>query len=124
MKIFRNSVCSFIPHQKLHPSYHPVWFPRFYNKVLLSYPLKELKKMQRKVATWILGTFCTLFFFSIEVIAGLISIHLYLCKLSGRAQLRAYSFPHNYILQSLLKSRLSLYNDSHCLSLDSISLHQ
>ena len=72
------------------------------------------------MAIWILDTFQTLHSFGIEVIAGLIPIYLYLCKLSGRAQLRAYLLLHNYILQSLLKSRLSICNDSYCFLLDSL----
>jgi len=80
--------------------------------------------MQRRAATWILDAFCTLSSFGIEAIAGLIPIHLYLYKLSGRVQLRAHSLSHNHILQLLLKSRLSLYNDPHHLSLDLLSPHQ
>ena len=57
----------------------------FYNKAPLSYPLKELKKIQRRAAIWILGIFHTLLSLSIEAIASLIPFHLYLCKLSGRA---------------------------------------
>ena len=34
----------------------PLWF---YNKAPLLFPLKELRKMQRRAAIWILGTFCT-----------------------------------------------------------------
>jgi len=81
-------------------------------------------KMQRRVAIWILGAFHTLPFFGIEAITGLIPIHLYLCKLSGRAQLKAHLLSHNYILQPLLKSKLSLCNDPHYLLLDSLSPHQ
>ena len=57
----------------------------FYNKAPLSYPLKELKKIQRRAAIWILGIFHTLPSLSIEAITSLIPFHLYLCKLSGRA---------------------------------------
>ena len=97
IKILGNSVCSLIPHQKwlLYKSCvlsialysFQLWF---YNKVLLAYLLKELKKMQRRVAIWIIGTFWTLSFFGIETIADLIPIYLYLHKLSSRAQLKAY----------------------------------
>ena len=52
---------------------------------------------------------------------GLIPIHLYLYKLSGRAQLRAHSLSHNHILQALLKSRPSLYNILHHFLLDLLS---
>ena len=81
-------------------------------------------KMQRRVATWILGAFHTLPSFDIEAITDLIPIYLHLCKLSGRAQLKAHSLSHNYILQPLLESRLSLCNNPHCLLLNSLSPHQ
>ena len=93
----------------------------FYNKVLLSYSLKELNKIQRRAAICILGTFCIFSSFSIEVITGLILIHLHLCKLSGRAQLRAYLLPHNHILYSLLESRSFICQYLHCLFLDLLS---
>ena len=72
----------------------------------------------------ILDAFCTLPSFGIEVITGFIPIHLYLYKLSRRVQLRAHSLSHNHILQLLLKSRLSLYNDPHHLLLDFLSPYQ
>ena len=77
--------------------------------------------MQRRVAIWILGVFCILSSFNIESIIGLILIYLHLCKFSGRAQLRAHLLPHNHILHSLLKSRPSIHNVSHYLSLDLLS---
>jgi len=88
------------------------------------YLSKELSKMQRRVAIWILSTFWTSSSFGIEAIASLIPIHLHLCKLSGRASLRAHSLPHNYILQLLLKSRPSLYKDPHCFSLNLLFPYQ
>jgi len=59
MKILGNSVCGLIPHQK-HLLYKSCILPItlygfqlwFHNKAPLSYPLKKLKKMQRRVATW------------------------------------------------------------------------
>ena len=93
----------------------------FYNKAPLLYLLKKLRKIQRRVAIWILGTFQTSSSFGIEVIVGLIPIYLHLCKLHGRAQLRAHSLSHNYILQSLLESRPLLYKDPHYSLLDSLS---
>ena len=80
--------------------------------------------MQRRIATWILGTFHTSPSFGIEAIVDLIPIYLHLCKLSGRVQLRPYSLPYNHILWLLLESRLSLYNDPHYVSLDLLSPQQ
>jgi len=51
-------------------------------------------------------------------------IHLYLHKLSRRAQLRAHSLPDNHILKSLLEARPNLNTNPHCLSLESLTLFQ
>ena len=56
--------------------------------------------------------------FSIEAIVSLIPIHLHLCKLSGRAQLRAHLLSYNHILCLLLKLRQSLCNNPYHFSLD------
>ena len=68
----------------------------------LSYPLKSLGKLQRRAAIWILGAFKTVPSFGLEVITGLIPIHLHLQKLSRRSQLRAHTLPTNHILRSLM----------------------
>ena len=73
--------------------------------MLLSYPLKELRKMQRRVVLWILEAFCTSLMSGIEAIAGLIFIYLHLQKLNSRYHLRAYSLPSNYIIKLLLEMR-------------------
>jgi len=128
MKILENSVHSLAPQQKclLYRSCilpitlyeFQLWF---FNKAPLSYPLKELNKMQRKATIWILDAFCTLLSFGIEAIADLIPIHLHLQKLSSRSQLRAHFFLYNYILRSLLKSKQPFANIFHCLSLDAFT---
>jgi len=89
----------------------------YYNKALLSYPLKKLKNIQKRVAIWILGAFQMSPSFGIKAIVGLIPIYLYLCKLSERAQLRAHLFPDNHILKSLP----SLNIDPYCCSLNSLT---
>ena len=111
MKLLGNSSHGLIPQQKylLYRScILPITLYGFqlwsYNKVLLSYPLKELNKMQRRAAIWILGVFCISLSFSIETIIGLIPIKLHLQKLSGRLQLRAHSLLYNHILKSLLET--------------------
>ena len=81
--------------------------------------------MQRRIAIWILGTFWTSPSLDIKVIVDFIPIYLHLWKLSGRAQLRAHhALPHNYIIQSLLESRLSIHSISYQLSLDSLTPYQ
>ena len=77
--------------------------------------------MQQRAAIWILGAFWTSLFFEVEAITGLIPINLHLCKLSGQAQLRAHSLPHNHILYVLLESKPSYDHTSHPLSLDSLT---
>ena len=98
----------------------------FYHKAPLSYPLKTLGKLQRKVVIWILGVFKTSPSYDIEVIIGLIPIYLYLQKLSGRSQLRAHSLSSNYILRLLMNNISNIPNFTshsylHLLSLNSLT---
>jgi len=72
--------------------------------MLLAYPLKELRKMQRRAVIWILRMFHTLLSLGIKAIAGLIPIHLHLQKLSSIFQLRMHMLPPNHIVKSLLES--------------------
>ena len=67
--------------------------------------------------------FCTSSF-GVKAIAELIPINLHLCKLSGQAQLRAHSLPHNYILYSLLESRPSNNSLHHPLFMDFLTYCQ
>jgi len=77
----------------------------YYNKILLSFSLKELRKIQHRATLWILGTFCTSLTLEIEAIAGLILIYLYLQKLSRRHQLRTSTLLSNHAIKSFLESR-------------------
>jgi len=54
----------------------------YYSKAPLAYSFKELRKMQRRVEIWILGTFYTSPTLGIKEIAGLILIYLDIQKLS------------------------------------------
>ena len=56
----------------------------------------------------------------IEVITGLIPIHLYLQKLIGRFYLWAYLLPLNYIINLILDLRNSSNQEPHWLSLDKL----
>ena len=76
----------------------------YYNKTLLVYPLKELRKMQWRAALWILGIFYTSLMLGIEAIVSFIPIYLYLQKLCGRFHLRAYSLLLNYIIRLIRPS--------------------
>jgi len=83
--------------------------------------MKILGKMQRRATIWILGAFKTSPLFSVEAIAGLIPINLYLQKLSGRSQLCAHSLPNNHILHFLMKPKSVTPSRSHMLSFGSLS---
>ena len=63
--------------------------------------------MQCKAALWIPGAFCTSPTGGIEVLAGLIPIHLYLKKLAKRSCLRAAMLPSQHALLSLLSAHTS-----------------
>ena len=125
MKILRNSVYGLISYQKqlLYRScvLSIILYKfqlQFYNRVPLLYLLKKLRKIQRRVAIQILSIFQTLSSFGIKTIVDLTSIYLHLCKLSSKAQFRAHTLSHNYILRLLLESRLLLNKESYCFSLD------
>ena len=96
----------------------------FYTKAPLSYLLKILRRMQRRVALWILGAFWTSPSFSIEAIIGLIPIYFHFKKLSGRSQLRAHTLPNNYILWSLLELRPNITSNPYCLFLSLLIKYQ
>ena len=112
MKILGNLSHGLIPYQKCL-SYRSCVLPItlyslqlwHYNKTPLSYSLKVLNKIQRRAAIWILGAFQISLSFGIKEIADFIPIHMHLCKLSGKAQLRAHTLPDNHILRLLLKAR-------------------
>ena len=90
----------------------------YYNKAPLTYPLQELRKMQKRASLWILSIFCTFLSVRIEAIVGLMFIYLHLQKLSRRFHLRAYSLLANYIIKLILEARPSDNIKSHLLFLD------
>jgi len=59
--------------------------------------------------------------FSIETVAGLIPIHLYLQKLSSRLQLKTQLLLPNHIIKSMLESRHLNSNNNHCLLLEKLT---
>jgi len=128
MKIIGNSTKGLIPQQK-HLLYRSCALPItlygfqlwFYSKAPLSYPLNSLGKLQRRVATWILGAFKTSPSYGIEAIAGLISIYLHLQKLSSRSQLRGHTLPTNHIIRLLLDNSPNHPSPPHDLSLSTLT---
>ena len=96
----------------------------YYNKAPLSYPLKIMNKMQRRVALWIVGGFKTSPLMGIEAITSLIPINLHLQKIGERSQLRAYLLPPNHILHSLMSLSIEFLHYQHPLSLNSLTRKQ
>ena len=93
----------------------------YYNKVLLDYPLRALRKMQQRAAFWISGTFQTSPIMGIEAILGLIPIYLQLKKLYGRFYLRNFSLLSNHIIKSIINTKgTNNYITHHCLFLNKL----
>ena len=90
----------------------------------MMYHLKALKKIQRKVAIWILRAFKTSLLYSIEAITGLVPIKLHLQKLGGRSQLWAHKLPSNYLVCSLIYSQLSTPSTYNVIPLNSLTYWQ
>ena len=73
-----------------------------YNRAPMSYHMKALNKMQRRVAIWILGAFKTLLLERLEVLAGIIPVKYHLQKIAKRSQIRSFKLPENHILNILM----------------------
>ena len=115
MKLLGNSSCGISSLQK-HLLYRccilsialygfQLWF---YNKAPLSYHIKILNKIQRRVAIWILGAFRTSLTEGIKAIASIIPIRFHLQKIARRSQIRPFKLPTNHILRSLMDDLPSL----------------
>ena len=74
----------------------------FYNKILVSYHMKILNKIQRRAAIWILGAFKTSLLEGIEAIAGIIPIKYHIQKIAKKSQLYLLKLSNNHILRNLL----------------------
>jgi len=96
----------------------------YYKGAPLSHPLKKLKKIQCRVVLWIMEVFYTSPSWGVEAIAGLIPIHLYLSKVSGRHHLRIVSLPKQHALNSLLDNQHLKKAKPHCLSMDNLTSKQ
>ena len=108
MKPLENLLWSISPIQKcqLYKCYVlPITLYRFqlwfYNNAPMSYHMKILDKMQRRVAIWILGVFKTFPTKGIEAIAGIILIKFHLQKLA-RSQIWSFALPSNHIIRDLI----------------------
>jgi len=71
--------------------------------------MKVLRKMQRRAAIWILGTFKTSPADSLEAIAGLIPIKFHLQKLTSRSQLHTAALLKNHLIRTLMDDPLNLH---------------
>ena len=67
--------------------------------------ITELKKIQRRAALWITGTFWTSPSEGVEAIVGLIPITLHLRKLNSKHYLRYTFIPPSHTINSLLNSQ-------------------
>ena len=72
----------------------------------------------------ILNASYTLLTMKIKTITGLISIHLYLQRLSSCDQLQPSTLPHNYAIKTLLKRRYALLSKPYYLSLENMTSKQ
>jgi len=79
----------------------------FYNKAPLLYPMKILRKMQRRATIWILGAFKMLSTKGLEAIMGLIPIKLHLYKLTSRSQVCSATLPENHLIKTLMDDPLN-----------------
>ena len=95
-----------------------------YNKGPLSYPLRILNKIQRRVALWIVDAFKMSPSMDIKAIAGLIPINLHLQKIGGRSQLRVHLLPPNHILRSLISPSPESLPHQHPLLLSTLTRRQ
>ena len=122
MKLLGNSSCGISPLQKcllyrccilpIALYGFQLWF---YNKAPLSYYMKILNKMQRRVAIWILGAFRTSPTEGVEAITGIIPIRFHLQKIARRSQIRPFKLLTNHILRSLMDNLppLSIFPNLH-----------
>ena len=99
----------------------PLWY---FKSATLFFPIEKLRKMQWKAILWIIGAFYIFFSWRIEAIASLISIQLYLDKLSSRYQLRTASLCNNHVIKSFFEHYLMSDSIPHCLLLDNVTLKQ
>jgi len=106
----------------------PIALYRFFlwhfKNVLLSHLLKKPRKMQWRATIWIMEAFCISPTYRIETIASLISIYLYLNKISSWQQLRTASLPSNHAINLLLKYHYSKNTPPHYLSLEALTPKQ
>ena len=93
----------------------------FYNKALISYHMKILDKIQRRVAIWILGTFKTSPSKGIKAIAEIIPIRFHLQKITKRLQMQPFKLPTNHILRNLMDNSLSSSTSQNPYSIGSLT---
>ena len=79
----------------------------FYNNAPLSYPIEIPGKMQRRAAIWILGAFKMSPTEGLKAIVGLISIKLYLYKLTSKSQLCSTALLENHLIKTLMDNPLN-----------------
>jgi len=86
--------------------------------------MKILRKMQRRVAIWILGAFRTSPIDSLKAIAGLIPIKFHLQKLASRFQLCSAALLENHLIKTLMDEPLNMHNKPSPLSINTLTEYQ
>ena len=75
---------------------------QYFKEAPLYQPLKELVKMQRKVALWITKAFWTSFTWKVEVTARFMPIYFYLDKINDCHHLCVVLLPKQHVINFLL----------------------
>ena len=89
----------------------------YYNGAHTKGTMKELTKIQRQAAVWILGAFKTTPMGAVEFLAGLILIHLQIQKLIYRNHVHMHTLADSHITRLMAATRneadfISMYHPS------------
>jgi hypothetical protein len=79
--------------------------------------MSSLSKIQQQAALWIIGAFRTSPTGRCETIAGLIPIHLHICRLADQSSYRANTLLASHPLRTLLGSGRSMVAEPHAQSI-------
>ena len=88
----------------------------YFKGASLYQPIKELKKMQKRMVLQIMEAFCTSLSWKVETISGLILDHFHLDKLIGHHYLRVAFLSKQHMLNFLLNIHHSKQADFHCMA--------
>jgi hypothetical protein len=89
----------------------------FHDKVKVKGLLSSLSKMQQKAALWIIGAFSMSPTGGCEAIAGLIPIHLHICRLADRSSFRANTLSASHPFRTFLGPERFMVAEPHARSI-------